>query len=110
MPLDASDIPSPFQHEDGRLDGGEPSLTSKLWDLLLGAAKGLPLTQIAQETGKEENDVEAVLENNDYFIQLDSNYWTLSIFKELRWGVAGVGKISGAHSAHACSDSDCFSL
>jgi predicted dehydrogenase len=94
MPLDPADIPSPFQHEDGRLDGGEPSLVSKLWDLLIAHSKGLPLDQIAQETGKEKADVEAVLENNDYFLQLDSGYHSLSIFKPLRWGVAGVGKIS----------------
>lgn len=109
MPLDPSDIPSPFQHEDGRLDGGEPSLTSKLWDLLISSPRGLPLTQIGQESGKEEQDIEAVLEHNDYFIKLESGYWALSIFKPLRWGVAGVGKISGAcrrmHDAFAASQS-----
>lgn len=98
MPLDAADIPSPFQHEDGRLVG-EPSLTSRLWDLLIKAPKGLPLTQIAQESGKSEEDVEAVLDNNDYFIQNDDGYYGLSIFQPLRWGVAGVGKIRWAVTA-----------
>lgn len=92
MPLDPADIPSPFQHEDGRL-GGKPSLTSRLWDRLIKAPNGLPLTQISQEIGSPEADLEAVLENNDYFIQNESGYYSLSIFRPLRWGVAGVGKI-----------------
>jgi predicted dehydrogenase len=93
MPLDPAQIPSPFQHEDGRL-GGEPSLTSRLWDRLIKAPNGLPLMQISQDIGVSEADAEAVLENNDYFIQEGTGYYSLSIFRPLRWGVAGVGKIS----------------
>jgi hypothetical protein len=92
MPLDPARIPSPFQHEDGRL-GGEPSLTSRLWDRLIKAPNGLPLMQIGQDIGVSEAEVEAVLENNDYFIQEGTGYYSLSIFRPLRWGVAGVGKI-----------------
>jgi hypothetical protein len=104
MPLDPAQIPSPFQHEDGRI-GGEPSLTSRLWERLIKAPNGLPLMQISQDIGISEAEVEAVLENNDYFIQEGTGYYTLSIFRPLRWGVAGVGKIRCARRhGPACSN------
>lgn len=62
--------------------------------------------QIAQDIGMSEAEVEAVLENNDYFIQEGTGYYSLSIFRPLRWGVAGVGKIrcvpKVVHEARSC--------
>ena len=56
---------------------------------------GKELAQLTHELGeKDPKDVALVLDNNDYFKQVDSDVYALSIFCSLRWGVAGVGKIS----------------
>jgi len=99
--LEPHQIPSPFHHERARYRDGKGTLKSSAWEVLKHHPGGLTAKELSKEIDNlgeyDANDVSGVdkeLQEDFYFFKEKNGRWKLSIYKPLRWGIAGTAQIA----------------